>query len=65
MDPNEDTLGRTGAAKHPIRPDNHGHERTPKPQVDPAARWSLDRPKLAYNDKVRGWSGGSPGHPLF
>jgi hypothetical protein len=45
-------LGRTGAAKHPDQPDDHGHERTPNPQAGPAARWSLDRPKLAYNDAV-------------
>ena len=41
----------SGAAKHPSRPDNHGHEWTPKPQVDPAARWSLDLSKLAYHDE--------------
>src|SRR6266508_7035449 len=48
----EGTLGPAGAAKHPSPPDNHGHERTPKPQVGSAARWSLHLPKLAYNDAV-------------
>jgi hypothetical protein len=49
---NEGTLGRAGAAKQPSPLDNQGHERTPNPQVGPAARWSLDRPNLAYNDEV-------------
>jgi hypothetical protein len=44
--------GRAGAAKHPNRPDHHGHERTPEPQVGPGAGWSLDQPKLAYKDAV-------------
>jgi hypothetical protein len=35
----ENTLGRAGAAKHAIPSRNHGHERTPKPQVDMAAYW--------------------------
>jgi hypothetical protein len=49
----EAARGRAGAAQQPSRPDNHGHERAPNPQVGAAARWSLDRPKLAYNDEVR------------
>jgi hypothetical protein len=52
MDQATGHAGRAGAAKHPNRLDNQGHERTPSPQVGPAARWSLDHPKLAYKDEV-------------
>jgi hypothetical protein len=48
----EATRGRAGAAKHPSRPDSHGSERTPNPQVGPAACWSLGAPNPAYNDQV-------------
>jgi hypothetical protein len=44
--------GRAGAANRRSHVDNLGHERAPNPQIGPAARWSLDLPKLAYNDEV-------------
>src|SRR6266540_4527942 len=54
--PNGLPMGATGPrwCRETSEPDGQRRARavTPTPQVGPAARWSLDPPKLAYNDEV-------------
>jgi hypothetical protein len=52
--------GRAGAAGHQDQADNHGHQRTTKPEVGKAVRRWLDSLKLAYNDEVTGSSPVTP-----